>query len=61
MLLINISHKCDPTIFVKNLKEAICAGEKKGKPPRKYRYNFYCHWALGLLVCEICFWIILDS
>ena len=61
MLLINISHKYDPTIFIKNLKGAVCAREKKGKPPRKYRYDFYCHWALALLVCEICFGIILYS
>ena len=58
MLLLNISHRCDPTIFIKNLKEATAAREKRGKPPKNNRYDSYCHWALALLVGEVCFWIV---
>ena len=52
MLLLNISHRYDPTT---------AAREKRGKPPRKNRYNFYCHWVLALLVREIYFWIVPHS
>ena len=58
MLLLNISHKYYPTIFIKNLKEVTAAKEKRGKPPRKNRYDSYCHWALGLLVQKIYFWTV---
>ena len=49
MLLFNISHRYDPTILIKNLKETTAAREKRGKTPRKNRYDSYCHWVLAFI------------